>query len=877
MCGMLRRRVMQDGHMSADPREAIAEIGFFGPIVEQAIDGVVVIDGGNNVVLFNAAAERLWGIDRTEIVGRNVRLLVPDHARKDHDRQIDHNRHGGDDRLVGSTVEVPIDRPDGTRVWGALSLSRTRIGETIYYAAFVKDVTEEVRRREELYLLSLVANETDQAVQITGRDKRIVYANRAFVDLFGYSREELIGQVPAQLLNGRHTNPQSLTSLDNLSRGLRTDMMEFIAYHKDGREIWVSATVNPVLDEAGEVCNAVCVMSNITETRQIQALQQRVLEAVAREEELETVATLVCREVEAIAPGTLCSILLVDREKRLRPLASPSLPAHYSEALDGVPIGPSVGSCGTAAWRSEPVVVEDIETDPLWAPYKELPLPIGLKACWSSPIKLKDGRVAGTFAFYYREKCGPSAWHERLVEACIHLCALAIERHEAKAHIARLAYFDTLTGLPNRSQLGQAIDQRIAEAQRDPPSEIALLFLDLDGFKDVNDTLGHSAGDALLVEIGRRLTAQVRPGDIVSRLGGDEFVIVLGKCDSDQAAQVAERVLKALAVPVDVDGMGLSASGSIGISLYPSDSRNREELLKHADTAMYEAKNAGRGAFRFYSPGMNEQVHERLVMVGALKESLDAGHLKLHYQPQILGETGGLLGVEALARWHHPQFGQVPPSRFIALAEECGLIEAIGEWALCEACRQMAEWRAQGIAISTVSVNLSPLHFRNSRLPAIVAAALEASGLPPEALTLEITEGVMMDKCAATLATVEAVAGLGVRLSLDDFGTGYSSLSSISTLPIAEIKLDQSFVRDLQSDKNARAVASAVIRIGQSLGLTVVAEGVETEPQRRFLQGLRCHAMQGYLFSPALAPEELVSWLQRQEPRQATTEVAAVA
>ena len=863
--------------MSAGPRAPIAEIGFFGPIIEQAIDGVVVIDGCNNVVLFNAAAERLWCIDRSEVIGGNVRALVPHHARADHDEQIDRNRLGGDDRLVGRTVEVPIHRPDGSLVWGALSLSRTRIGDTLYYAAFVKDVTEDVRRREELYLLSLVANETDQAVLISGRDRRIVYANRAFVDLFGYSREELIGAEPSQLLEGRHTNPQSLTSLDNLSRGMRTDMMEFIAYHKDGREIWVSATVNPVLDAAGEMCNAVCVISNITETRQIQALQQRVLEAVAREEELDAVAALVCKEVEAIAPGVVCSILMVDREKKLRPLASPSLPAYYCEALDGVPIGPSVGSCGTAAWRGEPVIVEDIETDPLWAPYKELPLPIGLKACWSSPIKLKDGRVAGTFAFYYTEKCGPTAWHERLVEACIHLCALAIERHEAKAHIARLAYFDTLTGLPNRSQLAQAIDQRIATAQGDPSCEIALLFLDLDGFKDVNDTLGHSAGDALLVEIGRRLKYQVRPHDVVSRLGGDEFVIVLGNCDSEQAAQVADRVVKALAVPVDVDGMGLSASVSIGISLYPSDSRNREELLKHADTAMYEAKNAGRGAFRFYSPGMNEQIHERLVMVNALKESLRAGHLELHYQPQILGETGELHGVEALARWNHPQFGQVPPSRFIALAEDSGLIEAIGEWALCEACRQLAAWRAQGLEIPTVSVNLSPLHFRNHHLPAIVAAALEAAGLPPEALTLEITEGVMMDRCENTMRTVEAVAGLGVRLSLDDFGTGYSSLSSVSTLPIAEIKLDQSFVRDLQSDTNARTVASAVVRIGQSLGLTVVAEGVETEPQRRFLQGLGCDVMQGYLFAAALAPEAFVSWLERQSPPTAAAAVAAVA
>jgi diguanylate cyclase (GGDEF)-like protein/PAS domain S-box-containing protein len=860
--------------MAKAPRESIADIGFFGPIIEQAVDAVVVIDGCNNVVLFNAAAERLWGISRGTVLGRNARILVPADVRARYEEQIERNRLGADDQLVGSTLEVPIDRPDGTRGWGSLSLSRTRIRETIYYAAFIKDVTEEVHRRGELYLLSLVANETDRAELITDSGHRAVYANRAFTDLFGYGREELIGADPSQLLAGRHTNSKTLVALGNLTSADRSETMELIAYHKDGREIWVAATVNPVFGEGGKLRNAVSVICNITETRQTQVLQQRVLEAVARDDDLDVVANLVCREVETIAPGVVCSVIRVDDQKTLRPLAAPSLPAYYSQALDGIAIGPSVGSCGTAAWRGEPVLVEDIETDPLWAPYKELPLPLGLVACWSSPIKLKDGRVAGAFAFYYREKRGPSAWHERLVEACIHLCALAIERHEAKAHIARLAYFDTLTGLPNRSQLAQAIDQRIARAQGEQAPEMAVLFLDVDSFKDVNDSLGHSAGDALLVEIAQRLRSQVRPGDMVCRLGGDEFVMVLDDCGSARAAQVAERVAKSLAVPASIDGMMLSASVSIGISLYPSDSRDREELLKHADTAMYEAKNDGRGAFRFYSPGMNDQIHERLVMGNALKESLRAGHLQLHYQPQILGENGKLHGVEALARWHHPVFGQVPPSRFIALAEECGLIEAIGEWALCEACRQLAEWRAQGLAIPTVSVNLSPLHFRNPRLPALVAAALEASGLSAGALTLEITEGVMMDKCAATIATVEAVAGLGVRLSLDDFGTGYSSLSSVSTLPIAEIKLDQSFVRDLQTDKNARAVASAVIRIGQSLGLTVVAEGVETEAQRRFLQGLRCHAMQGYLFSPALEPAALVAWLTPRDERAAITDVA---
>ena len=843
----------------------VSEVGVFGPIIAQAIDGVVIIDHEDRIVLFNAAAERLWGLAEADVIGRNVSLLVPESHRAQHVQQIARNRAGGEDRLVGHTVEVAITRPDGSQVWGALSLSRTAIGDRVFYAAFVKDVTEDVKRREELYLLSLVANETDRAVLITDRQQKIVYCNRSFMEMFGYSRDELIGRIPSVLLAGQHTDPKILRALARLSPGDRSVTLELIGYDKDEREIWISATVNPVFDEHGKLRNAVCVISNITETRQTQVLQQRILEAVARDDDLPDVARLICQEVEAIAPGVTCTIIRVDDAGRLRPLAAPSLPDVYGEAIDGIAVGPDVGSCGTAAWRGEPVLVDDIETDPLWASYKGLPLPLGLKACWSSPVKLKDGRVAGTFAFYFREKRGPSTWHERLVEACVHLCALAIERHEAKAHIARLAYFDTLTGLPNRTRLTDHVEEAIARMGAGEVSRLALLFLDVDNFKDVNDSLGHSAGDALLIEIARRLKEHAGPHDVVSRLGGDEFVMVLENLDADQTAGVADRVSRSLATPVQLEHMTLSASASIGISLFPGDSANREELLKHADTAMYEAKNAGRGSYRFFSPEMNRQVQERLVMGAALKESLGLGHLTLRYQPQIRGEDGGLHGVEALARWTHPRFGEVPPGKFITLAEETGLIEAIGEWAVSEACRQMADWRARSVAIPTVSVNLSPLHFRNPRLPELITGALQSSGLAADALTLEITEGVMMDSCAGTRATVEAVAHLGVRLSLDDFGTGYSSLSSISTLPIEEIKLDRSFVRDLQNDKNARAVASAVIRIGHSLGLTVVAEGVETEPQHRFLQALDCHVMQGFLFAPALTATDLEQWLSQRD------------
>ncbi|MBL8571407.1 MAG: EAL domain-containing protein [Phreatobacter sp.] len=873
---------MQDEHSVSHDRTGRQVDGVLIAALEQSIDAVVIIDGRNEVSFFNAAAERLWGRDRNEVLGQNVRMLVPEAVRPHHDGYVNANRGGASDKLVGTIVEVPIHRPDGTRRVGSLSLSRIRADGEIHYAAFVKDMTDDVRRREDLYLLSLVANETDRAVIITDERQKIVYCNAAFTQLFGYQRDEVMGRMPVALLAGRHSDREVVRQLNRVARNQHGMTLETISYGKDGREIWISVTVNPVFDAGGVFRHAVSVIANVTETRQTQVLQQTVLEAVAKDQTLPEIATLICQQVEAIAPGVMCSVLRVDRDGIIHPLASPSLPEHYSQALEGLIVGPQTGSCGTkasagdaacslivgpqtgscgtAAWRGEPVVVEDIATDPLWTPYKELALPLGLAACWSTPIKLKDGRVAGTFAFYFREKRGPSAWHERLVEACVHLCALAIERHEEKAHIAQLAYFDTLTGLPNRTRLGGEIDECIARAANEN-RRMAVLFLDVDHFKDVNDTLGHSAGDALLVEIARRLQKQLRAGDIVSRLGGDEFVIILDDCEATHASAVADRILAALAQPIEIDTMALPVSASIGISLFPEDGGDREALLKHADTAMYEAKNAGRGTHRFFSPEMNRIAQERLLMGAALSESLALGLLELHYQPQVEADSGAIHGVEALARWRHPAFGDVSPARFIAVAEECGLIEAIGEWALREACRQMAEWRRRGLEIPTVSVNLSPLHFRNRRLPELIVEATSNVGLPAGVLTVEITEGIMMDDCPSTAATIEQVAGLGVRLSLDDFGTGYSSLASISTLPIEEIKLDRSFMRDLGTDKNARAVASAVVRIGRSLGLTVVAEGVETEAQRRFLQGLRCHVLQGYLFAPAMRAGELESWL----------------
>ncbi len=707
-------------------------------------------------------------------------------------------------------------------------------------------------------LLTIAAEEAPCAVFITDRDARILYVNRTFTQVLGFSVEDVLGRRVRDVLGSSHYGEADYTrTWAALERGetIREDIRTF---SKTGEETWLAMTLRSRVDAKGQITNIVGSMDATTELRLIERMQRDVLEAVATDMPLREVMRFICARAELIFPEVVVSILAVDEHGQLRPLAAPSLPDSYSKAIDGVQIGPVAGSCGTAAYRGEAVTVRDIETDPLWADYKALILPLGLNACWSSPIMRRDGSVAGTFAFYFHEKRGPSIWHERVVAACVQLCVLALERHDAQERIRRLAYFDTLTGLPNRTMLQREMRSAFSQAPEQPR---AFIFLDLDRFKDVNDTMGHSLGDALLVEVAGRLKQQVGPDDIVCRHGGDEFVIVLSNGTGVAAAKMAEGIEAALLNPPLIPALSLPITTSIGISLYPRDGRDTETLLKNADTAMYQAKAEGRARYRFFAAEMMAAAQERLMLGAALREALAADCLRLFYQPQVSAFDGRLIGVEALARWRHPVLGDISPARFIPLAEESGQILDIGEWALNEACRQLRAWDDAGVEVPSVSVNVSPLHFRTTGLLGTVKDALKRHGLTPERLALEITEGVVMDDCSTSNQNAQALSCLGVRLSMDDFGTGYSSLSHLARLPVDELKVDRCFVQGIEESDSARSLATAVIRIGHSLGLKVVAEGVETDAQRRFLQALDCDTLQGFLFSKALPPDELAAWI----------------
>jgi diguanylate cyclase (GGDEF)-like protein len=439
------------------------------------------------------------------------------------------------------------------------------------------------------------------------------------------------------------------------------------------------------------------------------------------------------------------------------------------------------------------------------------------------------------------------------------------ERKLAEERIRHMAHHDELTGLPNRSLIRDRLEQAIRHARRHGRS-VAVAFIDLDGFKLVNDGLGHNAGDDLLKVIGARMAGCMRRDDMLGRFGGDEFVIILSDHPDDpmSVAPVLEKIRHAVNEPVLLEGQEVQVSCSMGVAMYPRDGDDPNTLMMNADAAMYRAKDLGKNAFQFYAREMNASVEENLVLLEGLRSALEHSQFSLLYQPKVDLRSGRIFGVEALIRWQHPEHGMVPPARFIALAEESGLIIPIGDWVLQTACRQAKAWCDAGLPPVTMSVNVSPRQFEEKRLVERVAQALHDSGLPASALEIEVTEGLIMRDLAQSVGKMGELKAMGVALSIDDFGTGYSSLSALKTFPISTLKIDKSFVSDLADNAGDQAIALAVISLGHRLNLRVLAEGVETEQQRRFLLENDCDEMQGYLFSRPLPAPEVAGLLRRQ-------------
>lgn len=445
-----------------------------------------------------------------------------------------------------------------------------------------------------------------------------------------------------------------------------------------------------------------------------------------------------------------------------------------------------------------------------------------------------------------------------------------VTTHKAfEDRIYYLAHFDTLTGLPNRSQLEKLLDGVLSVASSG--ERVALMYIDLDRFKDVNDTLGHSAGDALLVQLADRLRAALRDEDVLSRLGGDEFIVMVPRTDPQRAAVVAQKLLDVIAEPSVVDGYHLSLSASIGIALYPDDGTVLESLSKSADVAMYRAKQDGRSCFRFFTAELQERSSRNLQIVNDLRSAVERDELHLVYQPQIALHDGALLGVEALLRWEHPGLGPVAPSEFIPIAEDSGTIMPIGEWVLRSAVKQLKAWLDAGLQPMVMSVNLSAVQFRDTDLAEMICRLLVEEGLPAEYLELELTERVAMYDPKTAIAVMDGLHERGIRLALDDFGTGYSSLSYLKEFKIYKLKIDRSFVQDISFRSDSRAIVTTIVNIAQSLGLRTIAEGAETAEQVEFLREQGCDEIQGFYFSRPLPANELVAFARARRPLPAIT------
>jgi len=574
-------------------------------------------------------------------------------------------------------------------------------------------------------------------------------------------------------------------------------------------------------------------------------LQNLILEMVARGEELRTTMDRLCREVERLAPGSLCSILAVDPDGAMHSVAAPSLPEDYNRSVDGTRMGPAAGSCGTAAFRRREVTVTDIQTDPLWADFRHLAGPLGLCACWSSPI-ISAGRVVGTFAFYYHEKRGPTDFERDIVSKCLQLCQIAFERDHRLRMNDLLLYTDTLTGLHNRA----CFERALIEPSRAGGS--ALMLIDIDDLKIVNDTFGHGTGDSLIRIIANRLAEAAAPHRAF-RVGGDELAIL---ADTTEVVPLAQRILDSLRQPADCGGHVLVPSITIGAAVRSIDDKSGAVMRQNADLALYHGKeDGGRGTLVLYAPELRTRMNRRLRAIDQLRRAIVEERIEARYQPIARLDTGEVLSFEALARIRERDGRVIPAYEFHEAFADARNAAEVTRIMLRAVAADLRLWVEAGVQVGRIAVNLAPADFAHGKLAEDVKAIFAEADAPLDRLTLEITESVYLGRRDVMVQKqMDVLRKMGVKLALDDFGTGYASLTHLLFTPVDTLKIDKSFVDHLTDDgeTGGSAVINGLMRIAEKLGMEVVAEGVESVAQRERLVALGCKLGQGYLFAEAL-------------------------
>jgi diguanylate cyclase (GGDEF)-like protein len=573
-----------------------------------------------------------------------------------------------------------------------------------------------------------------------------------------------------------------------------------------------------------------------------------ILEQIARGEPLRVILPEVAALIEHQRPRAICAISPL--RQGVRALGSAGSVGPFGSPQEDIPLGSTTPPLARAVEEHRLVVTSDVPGDPLWNASRETFAPHGIKTCWTVPIETGGGVVLGTLSVLLPEVRRPERADTALLSGAASLAAIAIEQRQLAEQLLFQARFDSLTSLPNRLSLEESLRKAVSRAAESGAC-VLLAYVDLDRFKQVNDTFGHAGGDELLREVAFRLSSALADEDVLARMGGDEFCVLRVETSgaAGRAGDLPERLLEALKAPFDLRGDEVFVGASVGVSVFPDDARDGVALQRHADAAMYAAKAMAGNGYRVFGPDVMLGGGERLRLENDLRRALTRGELEIVYQPQV-DRDGALVGAEALLRWNHPELGEVRPSRFIPVAEESGLIQSIGLWAFEEVCARIAAWRREGIDAVPVSVNLSPVQFSQADLAETLERLLGTHGVPGSFLRLEITESLLVKDVASTMGLLGRLKALGLGLAVDDFGTGYSSLSYLQLLPIDELKIDQAFLRDLAApiDPSGRTakLVQTMVTLGHDLGLVVVAEGVETPGQIEFLRRAGCDRLQGF-------------------------------